>query len=276
LTTVTRDEWLNLAIDEIESQYGVQVRPKNKTLHKFGSTSNADDGVRTTVSNFLGAVVNETYSTANEAYAVVSDAAGDTGQLAIEGHYFDSSNNLVFFTETITLTGLTPVPLSRDVCRVNRLAITGGTYAAPATALVGTVSAYATSGVTVTAGVPQTATAVKCLIVAGFQQSEKCASSISNTDFFVVTSVYAEGTRATGSAATIEIDVEYRSIGGVFRPMGLKGTIRTAANSVYSDKLKPYRIIQNNSDFRMIAISDAANVAVGGYISGTLCEVIGD
>lgn len=276
MTIVTRDEWLNLAIDEIDYTYGLRVQPKHETFHKFGLTNNADNGVRTTIGVFLGSEVNETYSTANEAYAIVSDDGGDTEQIEVHGHYFDSSNNLATFNETITLNGLTPVSLSRDLCRIGELHVTGGTYASPATPIVGNVSCYATSGVTVTLGVPQTASAVKCLIPAGYQQSEKCADSVSNTDFFIVTSIFANATKATGVGASIEIDVEFRPIGGVFRQMGVQGTIRTSAGGGYHDNLKPYRIIQNNSDFRLIAISDAANASVFGYISGTFCEVIGN
>lgn len=273
------DPLLNEAIRDIAFEYGKVVWPKGKTLRKFGATVNADAGEEFTVAEFPGATqYNEDYSTTNDIDALVCENDGDTGPIYGEGHFFDGNGDLKFQSETVTATGNTVAPLSRGYCRWNRLKRPpSGTFASPVTPLAGNVFVFASSGVTVTAGVPQTATAVKCMITEGRQQSYKCASSISVDDFFVATSVSVYCRRDTASGVVLESDIRYRQKGGAFLPLGLDMLVRRDGNLFDRIMLNPYEIIPQNSDFALRGIlSGGSNIKVGGRIAGYLCSVIGD
>ena len=272
-----QDHQLRNAVLDVQTSFGKLIYPKGKTLGKFGRTTNADSGQKVTIAPFIGATqYNETYSTSNDIDAVVSSSGSDTSPLNIEGHYYDSNNELVFATETVTLTGQTPAALSRSYCRINRKYVKTGTFAAPTTALVGNIYAYASDGVTVTNGVPQTDTAVKCMITAGENQTDKAASSISKDDFYVVTSIFASISKAAGSAVNVDVGLEYRVQGGVFLPAGPEISLRTAALTAIYFNLNPYPILPANCDFRLTAQSDTNNTTVTAYIGGILCAVQGD
>ena len=173
------DPQMAQAIREIKSTYGddVDIISKAKSLAKFGRSENADSGVKTTVGTF-GSVgtpnVNETYSTTNDIDKIVSSDDGDTETLHIEGHTIDASGNLTFVIQTKTLTGQTPATLDTPLARCTRLKVNAsGSFGSPAGDLAGDVYAYASDGVTVTSGVPQTNTAVKARITAGINQTEQ-------------------------------------------------------------------------------------------------------
>ena len=260
----------------ILNQYGVMTdaSAKNKALLKFGRTANADSGVWTTVGTLQGVVVNETFATTNSVDSIVSDSTNDTSAVTVEGHYLDGTD-FVFAAETVTLTGQTAVPLSRGYARINRIYVTLGTVASPAVALVGNVYAYdATAATGTTSGVPDVATATKCMIVAGSNQSEKCATSISSADYWVVTSVSAAVQKGNASTVTVDVDVEYRTLGGVWLPLGLELSLRTAGTSTITIPVDPPAIIPSNTDVRMVALSNTNDTTVSGNINGYLTIVV--
>jgi len=265
-----------MAEREIERTYGekVSIVNKAKTLRKFGRTINADSGVATTVATFQGAVINETFATTNSVDYIVSDSASDTGTVSVEGAYFDADNNLVFNAQDVTLTGLTPVALGTALCRCNRIKVKKGTFAAPAAALVGNVYVYdATLATGVTAGVPDVAAATKCMVVAGQNQSAKLASMISGSDYYVLTDVYAAVQKGNANTVAVDLDVEYREIGGVWLPLGLEMSLRTGGASTLDMPQRPYSIIPKNSDFRMVATSNTNDTTVSGHVHGYLAQV---
>lgn len=253
------------------------MRPKGKTLRKFGRIINTSSATKNTVATFLGDTFVEDYSTTNDIDYLVCENNSIAGPIHFEGHYFDGNGDLVFGAETVTATGQTPAPLSRGYCRGNRLKRgESGTFASPIAALTGGVFAYASAGVTVTDGVPQTPSAVKVMIADGKQQSEKCASSLSATDFMAVTSVSATVTRENGTGIEAEIDIEYRRKGGVFLPLGLELTLRRDSDNSERWLMNPYEIIPSNSDFTMSAFVSANDTQLTGRISGYLLEAYGD
>jgi hypothetical protein len=277
LVDAAQDYWLWQAQREIYASEGVRtsIEAKAKALTKFGRTLNADAGVKTTVASFQGTEVNETFVTTNAIDSVVSDNADDTEELQIEGHTIDGSGNLTFAVQQATLTGQTPVTLGTPLARCTRLYVRPGTFASPASDLVGNVYAYdsvAAGGVT--AGVPNTASATKCMVDTGSNQSAKCATSLSAVDYWLVTSVQAGVERGSGSTARADIDVEFRQRGGVWRPLGLEVDLNASAGPFVHLPLKPYRVIPPNSDVRLVATADSANTIVGGSINGVLAIVL--
>ena len=262
---IDNDPLIRQAINEIKSVYGdvVSVDAKAKSLLKFGrneAVGTAATGY--TIMTLPSGVAHETYVSTNTIAYVSSSNAGDTVSIVYEGHTI-SGGELTFFSDTVTLQGQTKVALPTAGARVNRAYNTNGA------ALVGNIYFYEDD--TVTAGVPNTATKVHLMIPAGKQQSYKTATSISKTDYWIVT-----GTRASvleKTAASAAVTIQYRQIGGIFRPCETFGASSPGAPS--SVDCIPYKIVPKNSDVRMIADSSAAGTDISGSISGFLATIIG-
>jgi hypothetical protein len=267
------------AIREIESGYGdiVSVVRKEKSLLKFGRTSNADVGVKTTVATFQDAVVNETFATTNSIDKVVSSSGSDTGVVTVEGHTLNTENgHLTFAVQNVILTGQTAATLATPLARCTRIYRTRGTFASPSTDLVGNVVVYDStlSGGGLSSGKPDVDESVKCIIPAGKNQSEKCATSISSTDYWILTSFYTSCTRNAPQNARVDIDIEWRELGGVWRPLGLEITIDQAVEPSFGEVFKVCPLVPKNSDVRMVATSNTADTIVTGRMHGLLAEIV--
>lgn len=251
----------------------VSALTHGKSLNKFGRTENADAGAPTTVAVFQSTVVNETFATGNTIDRISSSSGSDTSDVTISGHTLNASDQMVAVEQTITLTGQTPVALTTALFRCNRVRTTAGTVAAPATALVGTVYVFDNTVATgTTAGVPDVATATKCLIVAGEQTSQKCATSIAYEEFYFVTGLGAAILRQGGASARADVSLEYRTLGGVWLPAEAQFEVSTAAQPGDHLEHKPWRIIPANSDVRMTTTADTADTYVSGIIHGMLAK----
>lgn len=269
------DPSLQFSINEVYSYDGLTIHPKWKTLRKFGKTSDADASTKTTVATLGTGETNETFSTSNDINALVSSSGSDTGSITVEGHTIDASGNLTFVSQECVLTGQTPSSLSFPLARCTRLYRTAGTFASPSVDLVGDVFAFTdSSDVTVTGGVPQTASTIKCRIVAGRQQSEKCATSISQTDYWIVKSVTGTVSRNAGNTVTADFDLEIRRLGGVWLPAGIQMIARADSDPKEIVDLDPYIIVPRNSDVRLVATTNTDNTTVSGSVAGILCEII--
>lgn len=257
--------------------YNYSIRDKAKTLRKFGKTANADAGVKTTVADFQGSVVNETYATSNSIDSIVSDNASDTGQVSVEGHVVDmATGDMSFLVQHPILTGQTPVTLTTPLYRCTRIYRSNGTFLSPTTELVGNVYAYdSTLAGGVTGGTPNTATATKCMIVAGNQNSTKCATSISSTDVWMVTHITAGLERLSGSGTRGDVNIEIRNQGGVFRNIGGEVVLSTTAGPYAEVNYETPIIVLPNSDIRMVATVDTNNSSVFGEIDGFLAKRTG-
>lgn len=266
-----RDPFMLLAMVELRKSFGLAANEfaKGKTLRKFGRTTNADAGVKTTVGVFQGSEVNETYASGDTVDSIVSDSASDTGVVEVQGHTFAGG----FVVQDATLNGQTPVTLATPLRTATRIKVKDGTIAVPSVDLLGNVYVYDSALATgVTAGVPDVEAATKVMIVAGQSQSAKCASTISAGDVFVVTSVYAAIQR-NNTSINADLDVEYRQRGGVWLPMGLEMSLRTASQSSIDMPQRPYPIILPDTDFRMVVTSDTANTSASGHINGVLLSI---
>ena len=251
------DPWMEHAISNIFADFGddVSTENKNKDLLKYGRSTQ----VQTTTSTLMTlptGTFTETYVSSNLINSIISTNTGDTEEVKIEGHTI-SGSNLTFVVQTVTLTGQTAASLGTALARVTRV------YNNDSTELAGTISVTETD--TYASGVPDTDAKVHLQIRAGEQQSEKCATSISSSDYWVVTSFYADMLSKT--AASADVDLEIRISGKVFRPVA-SISVSESHRAVFN--FKPYLIVAPNSDIRMTARANANGKDISGGIEGTL------
>jgi hypothetical protein len=255
------DFWIRHAIEEIDNTYGDRVRPKAKSLHKFGK----NEDVGTSIETIWEQGGNETYVTTNAIDKISSSSGSDTEVITIEGHTVSGTGTdaeFTFVVQTVTLVGQTETALTTPIARVSRA------YNAGSTALVGDVYIYEDD--TVTAGVPQTATKIHLKIPAGQNTSFKGATTFSNTDYFILTEVhFAVGKKA---AATVDFDLEVRKVGGLFLPK-FQTTLATTGSNSESEVFMPYYIVPKNADVRIRAIASTTGVEADCNFEGILCEI---
>ena len=262
----------------IKNTYGdtVSAASKAKELNKFGRTANADSGVRTTVAPFQAAIVNETFVSTNLVDSVVSTDAGDTQTIKIEGHTIDASGNLTFKVQSATLTGQTEVTLGTPLARVTRAYVANsGTFNSPQAALAGTVSVYDNTDGVSGGGVPTTAAATKLVIEAAKTQSEKCSTTVSSTDYWILTG-YEYSITGSGPNTEANFQKEIRDVanGGVWRPLGPEIALESGALPSASGLYRPYFIVPKNHDFRVVVTTSTANSEVTAEIQGVLAEIV--
>jgi hypothetical protein len=267
---------IDLAQRVVFTTYGdtVSVFKKGKNLNKFGTNSAVGTAFET-VAQFQGTTADETFVSTNLIDSVVSSSTSDTTQtIRVEGHTIDVSGNLTFTVQDAILTGQTEVTLATPLARCTRMSVkASGTFNTTPAALVGIVAAYDnTDGIS--AGVPSTAAATKCLIEAGETQSQKCATSVSSTDYWFITTVDAGVGVAGGNAARILIRVEFRDVanGGAWLPLGRDLTLDIDQNGVQQQE-SPFLIVPKNHDVRVRAKTDSNTAAVFAELRGFLAKV---
>jgi len=252
----------------------VSVFEKGKNLSKFGTNSTVGTTFET-VAQFQGTTPNETLVSTNIIDSIVSSSTSDTTQtIRIEGHTIDGSGNLTFVVQTADLTGQTEVTLATPLARCTRLSVSpSGVFNTTPAALVGIVSVYDNTG-GIASGVPSTAAATKCLIEAGETQSQKCATSVSATDYWFITTVDAGIGSSGGSANRVLVRVEIKDVfnGGVWLPLGRDLTLDIDQNGV-DQKEDPLLIIPKNHDVRVVAKTDANTAAVFAELRGYLASI---
>ena len=257
------DPWIVHAIEEIKRQYGVTVSvdQKRKSLLKFGGVSLATNGVQETIQSQGGF---EVYQTDNLITSISSSDNLDTVELVVEGHIIDGSGNFTFVAQPITLVGQTETSLTTPLARATRL------YNNDSTDLLGIVYVYRTGG-TVTAGVPQVAADIH-LQSAGLGQNHslKGATTMSSTDFWLVTQLFASVDQRIAAAAAFEFQV--RAQGMVFRTVVPSSSASTGAN--FNVQLRPYGIVPANADVRVVGTPSANNVPVSAWANGLLASIV--
>jgi len=207
-----------------------------------------------------GSELHETYVAANTITHIASATAGDTEIVKLEGHTVDGSGDFTFVIQSVTLAGQTKTALGTPLARVTRCYNTG------ATDLVGAV--YIAEDVTFTAGVPQTDTAIHAIVRAGKNQTEKCATTLSSVDYWIITHAYMDVLEKTAAFASTELQV--REKGSVFLQ---KVAFAASSGTHTSFSFDPYLIAPANSDVRLVAVADGASTDVGGGIQGFLATV---
>lgn len=252
------------AINRIRVQYGdnVSIREKAKILSKFGRSREIGSTNRATVMTLPTGILNETLLATNGIQYISSDNATDTEEMTVEGHTIDGSGNFTFVTQQVTLNGQTPVALTTPLARATRM------FNANGTELVGTIYVFENNAVT--AGVPNTASEVHLMIFAGKQQSEKCATTLSQEDYWIVTAVSATMFEKTTVAADLELEIKLKH--KVFREQVLLSVSNTSGS--FSHELKPYIIVPPNSDIRVTSLASGANTDIGARIEGYLAKIV--
>lgn len=249
------DTSLGLAIAEIGGTYGdvVSVVEKKKSLLKYGENTDLDTTEETVW--LRGGI--ETYATGNDIDSISSSNAGDTQTVTIEGHTM-SGGELTFVTQNATLTGQTPVTLTTPLFRSTRIFNTGSTDFA------GTIYIFESGG-TVTAGVPQTEADIH-LQAGDDNQSLKCATSLSNQDYWIITSMACSVNRQNSRAVDFRLKV--REYGKVYRT---KYTLAVHSNGGTAEVVfNPPLIVPPNSDMRVDATSSGASTVVSAAVNGYL------
>lgn len=202
--------------------------------------------------------VDTVISTTTFTYSV---ASGTTSPAT--GTITATSQNKTFVTQEATLDGQNKVTLSTPLARITRMFVKEQNRAAN---LVGTVYGYVDGAIT--AGVPNTASSVKIMIKAGKNQSQKASTSLSNQDYWLLTSIDISVLEKT--TAFVDVELEVRREGGVFREQ-VNVTASSTCTSVFD--FDPYLIVPKNSDVRLQATAGGANTSVTGVIEGYLAIV---
>ena len=265
------DFGIQLAEAEILGTYGdtVSTLGKAKTLLKFGKK----DDLGTTTATIWQTDGNENYATTNAIDTVSSSSAADTSEtFTIEGHTVTGTGENAQFTfaiQTVTTNatnGQTRVTLTTPLARVSRM------YASGSTQPAGDIWVYESTD-TDTAGVPDNPSTSAHIVVKGSQgetQSFKAATTFSNTDYFICTGGFASVDRKT--SATVDFEMQVRTVGGVFRPVA-RMALDSNAQTSQQIQFYPYAIVPKNADIRIVATSSAASTEVSAQFQGFIAQV---
>lgn len=269
-------DWISYAERFIEKEYGdrVSVWAAGKAEGKFGRTANADSDVPTTVAQFQGSVVNETYVSTNIIDSIVSSNAGDTQDIVVVGNTITAGGILTEVTQTATLTGQTEAALTTPLARANRAYVANsGAFDSPQAALAGNVAVYDnTDGIT--AGVPNTDAATKLMILAGQTQSQKCATAVPDGYYWLLSQAFFSVTGG-GPASDVDFTIERRDIanGGAWRPLSIELTLSDSTLPTFAVYARPMGVIPPNHDVRVIGKASANDTPLTAVISGPFASV---
>ena len=252
------------AIDEAQTfqSQTISITQKAKALRKFGKRASLSTTTETLAA--LGGEADETYLSTNGITHLISSSTGDTEDVIVEYHTINgASTQLTFGVQTVTLTGQTAAALPTACARVSRMYNNSGTE------LAGDVYAYeggATSG-----GVPTDLTTVHAQIVAGEQQTQKLATSISNVDAFFITEVVFSV--LSGNNLEADFTLETKKLGGVWLPKFEWAAAVQGSTSVHIP-VDPVIYVPNNSDIRVRAAMVSGTANVSGQFAGYLGSII--
>lgn len=249
------DHQIQHSLDEIFSQYGdtVSVQNKKKSILKFGAKTTATTGWETLMTA-RGTEVEETLLSTNGITTVVSSAA-DTQPLKYEFHTI-SAGALTFGVGEVTLTGTTPATLPTACARTSRA------YNNDGSPLTGNIYFYE--------GGTRTDANTHLIITAGDQQTQKAATSISNLDYFIVTSASLSVSSFTTKFASARIEV--RDVGKTYwRPITQDFTTTSDTGTIQMT-FEPHLIVASNIDVRMAVRTNSSGVDVKGGFNGYLAN----
>jgi len=253
------------AIRTIAGTYGHEVDPvaKGKTLRKFGRNETVGT-TRATVADLSGEL-HETYVSTNTITTVSSSDVLDTQLCKYEYHTIDGSGNFTFGVGSFYLDGRNKVTLPVPCARVNRF------YNNDTWDFAGDITIYEDTAIV--NGVPTDSTKVHMQMIGTTHvdnQSLKAATTLSNTDYWIVTDIQAN--LIGSNSARVDVHLEVREKGKVFRTQ-LDVGLGTGGTTHARFELNPALIVTPNSDIRMTAVSTANGTEVSGYMSGTLASI---
>lgn len=190
-------------------------------------------------------------------YAVDSGASSPaTGTITA------TDQNKTFLVQTKELTGQTRAILDTPLARLTRLNIRAQNRAVDT---VGEIYGY--ENTSLTSGKPTDTTKIHITVPANKNQSEKASTSLSQSDYWIVTGF--RGSLLEKSSAFADVELQVREIGGVWRPVDDVAT--QTSPGVF--QFKPYTVIPKNADVRLVGTSDSTgNRDVSGSIQGYLAN----
>lgn len=243
----------------IKVAYGHDVSffSKSKSLRKFGR----NDDIGTAFETVWQRGGDETYVSTNIINKFSSSNAGDTQTMVVEGHTCTDNVPTTFVVQVVTVAGQVETDLTTALCRVNRAYNTG------ATDFAGTVYIYEDD--TVTAGVPQTAAKIHAQTNGANNQTLKAATSLSSSDYWVVTEIEMGVNRQ--NSRSVDFRFQVREAGKVFRT-AYSGNCHTNAGTCVIS-IDPPLIIKPSSDVRVRAISSGTTTGVEASLNGYLGEI---
>ncbi len=251
---------LVLAKEQILKEYDdtVSVSSKAKVLKKFGRF----DTLGTTELPIWLQGQDETYVSDNSIDTISSSNAGDDQDIVVEGHTL-TNGVLVFVSQTATLNGQTKVVLDTPLHRASRV------YNDDNTDFAGTVYVYEDGAIT--AGVPDTASTIHVTAVEGDNQSLKCETSISDSDYLILTQILVSVNRQ--QTRNVDFRLKVRKQGKVFRTIYPIISCASGVGSV-PITLDPCVIVPPNADILMSGVSSGANTGAGAMFAGYFAEKV--
>jgi hypothetical protein len=175
-----------------------------------------------------------------------------------------TNQDKTFSVQDATLAGQTKTALTTPLARVTRAYVKSQNRA---TDLVGDI--YIAEDVTFTSGVPGTNSAVHLMIPNGRNQSEKCATSISSSDYWIVTEFEAAVLTKSGTIYA-DVDLEALRIGGVWRILEDLAVTNQSGSIIVP--LDPPIIVPANAEVRARAVSSTSNTSIEAVIRGYLAN----
>lgn len=279
---IDNDAKVKQAINAVFSTYGdtVSVENKKKSLNKFGKRV----GIGTTfgtIMSFQGSENRLTYPSTNLVDSIISTATGDTSKTyVVEGHTIDGSGNLTFVSQDVTTdasNGQTRAAIGTPLRDVTRAYLKpSGTFNSPQTVHTGTISFYDNTDGDNSSGVPTTASAVSMRLLPGDTQSQKAATSISQSDYWFLDGISVAIEDASPSANFVTFRMVTRDVknGGVFRPLGRDYVAYTDVTQPPPEPFDQYRIVPKNHDWEILAKTDTGTADVFAEAEGYLASVV--
>lgn len=263
--TIDRRGDISQALLEIRDRFGdaVSVKIKAKHLSKFGRNDEVGTS-STTLMTLPTGVADETYVDDNLITSISSSNVANDQTVTIEGHTVDGNGDFSFTVQEAILDGQNIVSLETPLARATRF------YNSSGTEFLGQVYIFETD--TVTGGVPDTDSKVHAMTRNNQQQTEKASTTLSSTDYWLITSVWIAVIEKSTAFADVELDI--REKGGVFRARRLMAA--ASDGGTVQVNYDPPLIVRPNSDIRLHAVAGAANTSVIGQIHGYLATKLQD
>ena len=256
------------AIDVIQSTYWdiVSVDLKKKDLIKFWRNPNVWSSWRFTLRYTGQDQANETYvaDNVNSISTISSSNAADTQIVRIEGHTMTGWNR-TFVVQTATLNGQNKVTLTTPLNRCTRVSHNDQT----SVSIVWEVYVYQDTALT--AWKPTDTTKIHLTMPAWVNQSQKASTSLSSTDYWIITWFSAWYLEKSGTNVA-DIQLEVREPWGVFKPRSNPMIIQTGIES--DRRFNPYLVVPKNSDIRITAQSSATGQEITGDVEWYLAIIV--
>lgn len=249
------------AIQEIEATYGdtVSIISKNKSLRKWGKNPDLSNSAYETLWVQGG---NEVDAVGDSITTVSSSSVSDSQTMVVEGFTGSGTGEGVKYTfheQEVTLNGRNKVTLDTPITKATR------TYNYGATDLDGVVYIYEDTAIS--NGVPSDAT--KIHLVTETNQSFKAATTISDSDYWIITQVSAGVNKRASDS--VDFLVQLRAPGKVWRD-ALPIIASSGGPSVPSELSTPI-IVPRNYDMRIVAQSGSNGTEAAAWVSGPLAAV---